>query len=288
MALVFLVVACALYLFWSNRRIDVSFYDIAIDDLPPEFSGFTIVQLSDLHDTRFGPKQRRLIQTVLKASPDLCVITGDLIRSKTKSPAAALELIRGLAQHHRVGFITGNHEWQHRDPKRIISSFSSAGAEYVRSHLQIEREGKRLRIYGVDDPRSYGDNAPHAKRMFADRLRSLAKKHRCERGNSEPLILLSHRPDFAESYSEYGYDLVLTGHVHGGVWRLPGSIGLFDPSRKLFPRYSSGRYTIDSTDLIVSRGLGPATIPVRINNSPEIVVITLSVKNGKPTPPHPY
>jgi predicted MPP superfamily phosphohydrolase len=156
-----------------------------------------------------------------------------------------------------------------------MSSLENAGATWVRGGETIGRGGASLQLYGIDDPVFFGRHFLHATRLFRNELQTLARKHRQTYGPSVPLILLSHRPEFAASYSENGCDLVLSGHVHGGVWRLPRGRGLFAPGRKLLPRYSAGRYEIGSTTLIVSRGLGPATIPLRINNPPEVVLVVL-------------
>ena len=94
-------------------------------------------------------------------------------------------------------------------------------------------------------------------------------------------ILLSHRPELFETYAACGVDLVLSGHAHGGQFRLPFIGGLIAPNQGLFPKYDAGLFTDGNTNMIVSRGIGNSIIPIRFNNRPEIVLLELRAANGK-------
>lgn len=134
------------------------------------------------------------------------------------------------------------------------------------SEILLERNGVFVSLIGMDDP-SYA--AQNSGSLNVDqRITELTAKE-------SYTILLSHRPELFRLYSEAGIDLVLSGHAHGGQFRLPFVGGLVAPDQGFFPEYDAGQYSDGGTNMIVSRGIGNSIIPIRFNNRPEVVLIEL-------------
>ena len=247
-----------------------------------------ILHISDLHSCRYGKNQSRLIKKIKKASPDIVCMTGDIIDER-KNFANALALADGIAHLYPCYYVYGNHEFRisagilewHADDfrQRGVKLLSIRGGEKQISQFEIG--GQRITVCGIDDPSGYG-----FRRAVSD-IRDFDTPLSMKAGSDSFSILLSHRPDLADYYADTKFDLVLSGHAHGGQWRIPLVMnGLYAPQQGLFPRYAGGLYKLKNKEwrphnvrLCVSRGLG-LNLPIpRIFNPPEIVVIT--VTNGK-------
>ena len=159
---------------------------------------------------------------------------------------------------------------------QLLDGLVSAGVTVLRNETAaLERNGDKLTLLGLDDPafRSdymVGDSGP----VLTAALEKLAA------GDMEYTIALSHRPEWFSLYRDFGLDLVFCGHAHGGQFRLPFVGGIVAPNQGFFPRYDAGVFTEKDCSMVVSRGLGPSIIPLRIGNRPELVVVTL---HGKET-----
>ena len=137
--------------------------------------------------------------------------------------------------------------------------------------VQIKRDGESIYILGIDDPSFREDY------LFGDAA-SVTSSALSELQNESDgyTILLAHRPELFETYVDAGVDLVFSGHAHGGQFRLPFIGGLVAPNQGFFPKYDAGLFSKGSTTMIVSRGVGNSVIPIRFNNRPEIILVTLS------------
>ena len=249
-----------LYLFWGNTSIGVSCYEVAAPGLPEEFSGFTIVQVSDLHNTQFGPENSRLLGRIAEESPDLIVLTGDLIDSNRTDLAVALDFAQRAAALAPTYFVQGNHDRKAYD--ELKTGLTAAGVTVLDNEaVTLERGGAVLPIIGLTD---------HSTTPVDESLTALAGEF-----SGFPL-LLSHRPEFFGHYAGAGAGLVLSGHAHGGQFRLPLIGGLYAPGQGVFPTYDAGLHALGSTQMIVSRGLGNSSFPLRLNNRPELVVVELN------------
>lgn len=237
-------------------------YEIKDAALPAAFDGFKIAQVSDLHNAVFGKNNSRLIKKVSDAQPDIIALTGDIVDENTKDFDAVTALIKELSAIAPCYYVTGNHEaWIYKDYIPFEKSASEFALFLHNSSEKIERDGEFIRIQGLDDPNylySFGDSV---------------KKLSAEDGYK---ILLSHRPERFEDYVEGRFNLVLSGHTHGGQVRLPVIGAVVAPTQRFFPKYVSGLYSEGVTNMIVSDGLGTSVLPVRLNNPPEIVVIELT------------
>lgn len=237
-----------------------------------------VILLADLHNKSYGIKNEKLLSTIDAAAPDLILSAGDLVTSVPDEPMEVAEaFVENLAARYPIYYGNGNHEYRiyHEEEK-----YGEMGAEY-RSVLKkcgvrlLENETAELpefgiRIVGLDLGREY------YKKFKEDELPPSGLKAllgACR--ESGYTVLLAHNPVFFESYAAWGADLTLSGHVHGGVMRLPFLGGVLSTSFRLFPKYDGGLFEIGAKKMIVSRGLGSHTVPIRIFNPAELVIIDL-------------
>ena len=259
-----IAVIAVIYLYWGNTKIGVTNITVTSDNIPDEFNGFKIVHISDLHNAEFGDGQKYLIDKIEAQDADIIVITGDMIDSRRTDVDKAVELITGLGNKIPVYYVTGNHESRVREYNELESKLIENGVNVLKNEsVKIEKDGSFINIIGVDDP-SFG-MSPNDIFHTVSELKTDGYD-----------VLLSHRPELVETYCESGAELVLCGHAHGGQVRIPFAGGLVARNQGLFPEYTAGSYKSGSTEMIVSRGLGNSIIPLRVNNPPELVVITLS------------
>ncbi len=260
--------AVAVWVIWTNINIMTSHITIENDKIPSEFKDFKIAQVSDLHNRKWGDK---LIKRLESESPDIIVVTGDLVDSSHTDLDAAMEFIDRALKLAPVYYVTGNHEaWL--DAYGVLKDMLTASGVHMMDDRSewIEKEGARINLAGVQDPdlveRASFEGIQEA--IVASELEPLLSKEYYN-------VVLCHRPELFEVYVKSGAELVITGHAHGGQVRLPFIGGLVAPDQGLFPKYTEGVYNRGDTDMVVSRGLGNSVIPVRVNNMPELVIITL-------------
>ena len=264
-----LVPALLIWLLWANSSPAATQVTVASGALPEAFEGFKIAHVSDLHNAVFGRKNEKLLSLIRAAEPDIIAITGDLIDSRHTDIDSALAFVEAAAEIAPVYYVTGNHE-SRLDFDEIEPRLIAAGARVLRNEAEdIGHGGERIRLAGIDDP-SFIRTGGTAEERAAAELEQLGD------GGGTFTVLLAHRPELVEVYAEYGAGLVLSGHAHGGQVRLPLLGGLYAPGQGLLPEYDSGLYSLGETQMVVSRGLGNSVAPLRVNNRPELVIVTLS------------
>ena len=267
-AVTILLILVTVWLVWENQTLVRTDYQVASRNLPQAFDGYRIVQISDLHNTRFGKGNARLLELISQAQPDMIAITGDLIDSRRTNVAAALEFAKAAAEIAPCYYVTGNHEIRDEDTKALLAGLERAGVMVLSGQiLRIEEENQWIYLAGIDDTSLVSKKPESESDVAAQMLDPLQTSHYS--------ILLSHRPEPFPVYGEYQFDLTLTGHTHGGQIRLPWLGGIF-ASGEFFPEYDAGLFQQGDTAMVVSRGLGNSLFPVRINNLPEVVVVTLT------------
>ena len=266
--LLVLIIGSVFYVRWSNTALQVTRFDPVFADLPAGFDGCRVVVLSDLHGAEFGENNRALFAAVAEESPDYIVYLGDLEDSSRGSAAGYGETVAaGLAAIAPVYYVTGNHEWAIGEVPALKEHLTACGMTVLSNQfLTLERNGDTLVLAGIDDPNGYADQKTPEE---------LAAEVYAACG--DPFwILLAHRNDHFESqYSLLGADLVLSGHGHGGIIRLPFTDGLLSTDRTLFPSYTAGLYEANGSCLFVTRGLGNSGHSFRLFNRPEVAVLTL-------------
>ena len=252
----------------SKYGLGVTRLEIGLEGLPEGFDGFRIVQLSDLHGSRFGEGNARLIEKVRAEEPELIALTGDFLdEGKTERELPELEaLVRELAAIAPVYFVSGNHDWASGEAYTLFAALEAAGAVCLRNeYLRLERGGDSIVLAGVDDPNGPAEMAEPDE--FVAQLRKEAPE--------DFVLLLAHRAYWAEKYPGLDVDLILCGHTHGGVVRLPFVGGLAASNMGLFPEYDAGLFELPGYTLFISRGLGNSVPLPRFLNTPELVSITL-------------
>lgn len=226
-----------------------------------------IALITDLHSCKYGKNQQKLISAVQEQAPDIVLLGGDIFDDKISNDHTEA-FIAGIAGDFPVYYVTGNHE--HWAGESAFAAKMDILQKYGVKRLSgsgetLEIRGETLFICGTDDPEANGEDA------FLEQL-NMTKAAVPEGAYS---ILLSHRPEYFETYCDMSFDLALCGHAHGGQWRLPGIInGLWAPNQGLLPEYAGGRYDANNTTMIVSRGLARESTRIpRIFNRPEIVMV---------------
>ena len=268
-ALGLLVVAAAVWVIWSNVTVELHRITVQSAGLPTAFDGARIAHVSDLHNASFGEDNQTLLQLLRQSQPDIIAITGDLLDSRRTDVETAARFVEQAVQIAPVYYVTGNHE--SRIPQafaQLEERMAAAGAQILRNQsLYWEREGQRVQLIGLDDPSFLVQES-----QLEDHLHSLQNED-CYQ------ILLSHRPELFDVYAAAGVDLSLTGHAHGGQFRLPLIGPLYSPAQGVFPKYTSGIYHRGASAMAVSRGLGNSVFPIRIGNPFELVCVTF--QNGQ-------
>ena len=255
---------------WQCWGVETNITQVELSGLPTEFDGLRIAHLSDLHGHEYGENSEMLIAMVAEQQPDIIVLTGDLIDQENQLvmiPALA----KGLAAIAPTYYITGNHEWSLGTSvvKTLKALLEDCGVTVLSNQYEVlERNGAAVMLAGIDDPNGYADQKT-PEELYA------------QIAEEQPglfTILLAHRNDRFDQYAAAGYDLVLSGHAHGGIVRLPFTDGLLGTDRNLFPTRTAGIYTLGNSTLFVSRGLGNNTVPTkgfRLFNRPDLAVLEL-------------
>lgn len=264
-----IAVLVTVWIIYGNTSLQTTVYEVDVAKEYVYLDGFTIVQISDLHNARFGKEQARLLKAVAEQEPDIIAVTGDLVDSSHTDLNIAMEFMKQAVGIAPVYYVTGNHEgWLGATYGELEKRLEEAGVFVLNNTMYSGQfEGMDLNIAGVHDPDMPGNNIVLAKQVIPE-LTADAEGY---------TILLSHRPELFDTYAESNINLVLSGHYHGGQFRIPFIGGVIAPGAGLFPDYTEGTFTKSGTTMVVSRGLGNSVIPVRINNRPEVVVVRLQV-----------
>lgn len=267
------LLALIIWTVWGNSALELQIYEISSASLPDSFDGYRIAQISDLHNAQMGRNNEKLLKILSDADPDLIAITGDLIDSWNTDTEIAINFIEEAVKIAPCYYVTGNHEARVTQYTELKTAMEAAGVVILENMgAELTLEGESIMLIGVDDPSFETDY------LFGDTEAVMDAKLKELRPDKGFAILLSHRPELFETYVASHIDLVLTGHAHGGQFRLPLIGGLFAPNQGFFPKYDAGIYTKENTNMIVSRGIGNSIFPFRFNNRPEVVLIELQVQ----------
>ena len=268
--LVFLMISLSIFVFWviyENKNIQVNELTVKSENLPDDFSGYKIAHISDLHNTEFDNHNNRLLTLIKYSCPDIIVITGDIVDSRKTDVQIARDFINKASKIAPVYYVTGNHEARVNEENRIDNVALDENITILHNEdVLIQKGESEIQIIGVDDP-DYVSVTYSEDYMNYELEKYSNDKHF--------KILLSHRPELFDAYVSNNIDIIFSGHAHGGQFRLPFVGGIIAPHQGLFPKYDSGLYTENNTNMVVSRGIGNSIFPFRINNPPEIIIVTL-------------
>ena len=246
---------------------------IVNNNIPVDFNNYKIVQISDFHNNQSNTLTNDLIKEIEKQKPNIIVVTGDFIDSNKTNVEVAMNFIKKINAVAPIYYVSGNHEASVKSYTKIKEQLAENKVvilENKKEELKINESS--INLIGIDDPRMAHESFISDSEIVKVELDNT--KYNGDKYN----ILLSHRPELFDTYVEKKIDLILTGHAHGGQIRIPFIGGIIAPNQGFFPKYTSGVIEKNKTTMVVSRGIGNSIIPLRINNRPELVVITLCNK----------
>lgn len=266
-----IIIMTSLYLYYENNKLQISNYNIINDSIPNDFNNYKILQISDFHNTKSKILTKDLIKEIKKQNPNIIVLTGDIIDSRKIDINIAINFIKEINDIAPIYFISGNHEANINNYQEFQDKLKENNVIILDNKVQIlEMNESKINLIGIDDPMM--KHSPYES--DEDIVNSELKLIDYNKKNYS--ILLSHRPELFETYVNNDIDLVLSGHSHGGQIRIPFIGGLVAPNQGLFPKYTSGKNENNKTTMIISRGIGNSFLPFRINNRPELIIITLN------------
>ena len=281
-----IVIALLLFCSYQNRHLETTYYTYKAEQLGADLEGYRIVQISDLHNVKFGKNNQKLVDRIRECEPDMIVLTGDLVDSNHTNVDRAVQFVDEIVKICPVYYVTGNHEYwlEKSEYDELMDGLVSAGVVILDNQVvEISRGDAKFRLVGLDD-RSLADGTLEAL-LSDESIRNNQAEQKEETadnedsGEKELTVVLAHEPQYLARYAGTGVDLVLSGHAHGGQFRLPFVGGIVAPDQGFLPEYTAGEYYMNGTEMIVSRGLGNSVFPVRLFNYPEIVCVDLVGKH---------
>lgn len=264
------------------KRFKTVHYTIHSDKIK-DTRGVRFAVIADLHGMEFGPDNKRLLEAIDKYRPDGVLIAGDMIvRNDSASMETATVLLKRFAVQYPVYYALGNHEYKlyrsnpeenemARDYQEYEKELKAAGIHIVHNESCELQAGKNsIMIYGLEIPLIYYKK-PFSPKLHTEEVRELLGEPAKDSLN----ILLAHSPKYGNVYFDWGADLILSGHYHGGIVRLGRRKGLLSPQLQLFPMFCCGDFHRGNQHMLVSAGAGEHTIPVRIHNPRELLIVDI-------------
>lgn len=257
-----------------DNRLETTHYTISSNKIPMQFDGFRIVQISDLHASAVPG----LAAEAIGEKPDIIVLTGDLVHDKG-SYEPGINLAEKLTDTTDVYYVTGNHDLKRCDYKKFQAALDGTGVKTLHnSSVTLKKDGAKITLSGIEDP--FSENGSTITHNIKNSIKQIPKTDNYH-------ILVFHRANHMDLLLNCGFDLIISGHMHGGQVRFPNGRGVCAPksswgsgSSMFFPKYFGGHYTDGNTDMIVNRGIGNPMIIPRFFNRPEMTVIILKHKSN--------
>ena len=269
-----------LYIFYENHNLEITNYSIRSKRIPRVFHKVKLVVLADLHNNKYGRNNEKLLNQIRKIDPDYIMVAGDMIvSSEPDNLSVPYQLLSELAKTYPVYYGLGNHE-QRLLPNNTIhyknydsfkNDLQTQGVIFLENErVLVHRNGETVALTGLVIDMDYFKKLkqPKMNKGYIEKLVGIPEE-KCYN------ILIAHNPVYFNFYTSWGADLILSGHLHGGIIRIPGLGGFISPQYKFMPKYDSGIYVKDGKTMLVSRGLGLHTIKLRVHNRPELMVVTL-------------
>lgn len=251
---------------------DVRLKTVAYNVKSPKINNeIKLTLVTDLHSCYYGENQTKLLVQIEKYQPDVVLLGGDIFDDVLDDNNAKV-FVDALAQKYKTYYVSGNHEWWSKRMDNMFEYLTDKGIVVLRGNTDVIKIGENIiTVSGIDDPEVnvYDSNY----KAWEEQLKEAGEKADENTFN----LLLAHRPESAEKYFEYDFDAVLSGHAHGGQFRIPFILnGLYAPNQGLLPELAGGMYDFDRRKLIVSRGLSRESTRIpRIFNRPELVFVNL-------------
>ncbi len=268
--------------FWQNDSLQVTRFIINYENLPQEFDGYRIVQISDMHGKYFGRNNKRLVDRISSLKPDILFVTGDMMTSNKYDGQAFIDFLEEFGQQCPVYMCLGNHE---QIAGMIVGDeYYTSFIKSIQEHGVILLDNEKTTLKKKDESitisgltlalfrYSRRDKEYYDEALFLTEADIDLSIGEAEEGFN---IMLAHNPVYFSEYASWGADLVLSGHVHGGIIQVPFKGGLLSPEHVFFPEYDAGLYEIEDSIMIVNRGLGSSGVNFRLFNRPDITFIEL-------------
>lgn len=274
LAVIIIIIAFFIY---GNYFFKVNILTVTSEHIPKSFDGYEILHISDLHNTYYGRKNRRLSRKINTLHGDIICYTGDLVDEDSFHKTGFYDLLEGVDKSITSYYVFGNHEdsLENHEKIELLDKLKEKQIILLKNnHILIEKGEDCISLHGLDLPREYLCNTYREDGSLQLTTDEIYK--RLGKLDSGYHILLAHNPLYGDSYFTAGFDLTLSGHVHGGMIRLPWIGGLLSPDRSFRPKYSKGIYKNQGKTLVVSPGIGGHKI--RFANSPYLYKIILKRK----------
>lgn len=278
------IVIPIVFLYYQANFLSISQFRIISEKIPKGFNNYRILQLTDLHSKQFDNDNSRLLSKIDTISPDIIVITGDMMNSQHDDGHVFLSLAEQLVKSYPLYYIDGNHELiakmkadrgENDYYPNYITQLENLGVNILNDKaIQLKQNGQSITLRGLDIPLIFYSAADVQVNIDLDTAYINKKIGASAEDKFE--ILLAHHPKYFEAYRNWGASLILSGHNHGGMIHVPFKGGLLSGDREWFPEYDAGQFDAGSSTMIVGRGLGNYSYNIRMFNRPELVVITLS------------
>jgi len=266
-----LVIGMLIYGALLNSFPKTEYYEIFTDKINADVK---LVFLTDLHGCVHGKENETLIHMIEKEEPDFICIAGDMTVKNGKGIKEAVSLLKTLREKYPIFYAPGNHEIRMEEYDSYKKMLQEIQVSYLENAGKTE---KGIRIIGLDLDEYWYHKCWQKRDFTEEHLTELLGKNESEQYS----ILIAHNPEYFPQYAKWGADVTLSGHVHGGIARLPILGGVIAPSLRLFPKYDAGKFEKNGKYMILSRGLGLHHIKLRFFNRPEVSVINLTCQFDK-------
>ena len=271
-----LILACLVSIWVSYNWLTVTHFTVRSSKISEPFC---IALVSDLHEHQFGRDNEKLAEKIREQSPDLIIIDGDMINGDSENADTAVELVRALKEAAPVYYSFGNHEYSYMEAghEDLTEELEAAGAVVLNyQSIDIDVKGNQIRLGGLYE---YGFETGMQSEEENERAIPYLEEYA---DTDRYLIMCAHRPESFYPWDmadQWGIDLVLSGHLHGGQVIIPGVGGLYNSLDGFFPKFDYGQYKLGDSDMVITRGLGsnPKMLP-RFNNPPEIAVVEVEAR----------
>lgn len=273
-AMAVLVLATSLYIF-DNYTVGTKIFRLKEKKIPRSFDGLRILHLSDLHNSNYGINNDLLVKKINQLNPDLVFYTGDMVDERSTERSNFITLAKALSEKYPAYYVTGNHEDSLRqgDKNKLLAEVENLGINILHNEkISLNRDGSEVNLYGLNLESKYYrktyDRFTRELQLSKEKLEEILGVK--EAGYT---MMLAHNPLYFDAYSAYGADLIFSGHVHGGLIRLPIIGGILSPDRFFNPKYDRGLFEDKGSTMITSPGLGG--IKFRFFNRPMIYLVVL-------------
>ena len=266
-------------LIWSNNILTYSSYNIESSKIK---NNIRFVMVSDSEGKVFGENNSRLIEKVKGADPEFVVILGDMVNRNNGDYQSAVNLCKNLAKSYPVFYAIGNHEntvYNNNTnyTNEFVSAIKNTGTKILVNELvnYKTKGGDVLAIAGLKQFPFFEYDAPD----YNNEENHLFQQFLAQEDDSHLSVLLCHCPEtYIWGLENYNIDLMLCGHTHGGVVRLPFAGGLYAPEQGWFPQYDKGYYTNGNASMLITSGLSVSSVFPRFNNPPDVAIVNLTAK----------